>query len=118
MKLPATDTVNLASRRRVLRKLLVGLGIAVTSFIVALLVSQLGLFITMEWKVYDLQFRNLANHAERASQDIVMVKIDDLSIDRMAENDLGRFPWPRDTYAVLLDYLARAGPKAVAFDLL
>ncbi len=118
MKLSATDTTNLTSRRRIIRKLLVGLGIAVTSFIVALLVSQLGLFTTMEWKVYDLQFRNFANHAERANPDIVMVKIDDLSIDRMAENDLGRFPWPRDTYGILLDYLARAGPKAVAFDVL
>src|SRR4051794_30232496 len=116
MKLPATDTTNLTSRGRVFRKLLVGFAIAVTSFVVALLVSQVGLFTTMEWKLYDLQFR-FANQPKRVSPEIVLVKIDDLSIDRMAENDLGRFPWPRDTYAVLLDYFARAAPKAVAFDL-
>src|SRR5436309_9807740 len=105
MKLPAIVTTNLTSRGRGLRKLLVGFGIAVTSFIVALAVSQVGFFSTMEWKIYDLQFR-FANQPKRASPEIVMVKIDDLSIDRMAENDFGRFPWPRDTYAVLLDYFA------------
>jgi adenylate cyclase len=72
----------------------------------------------MEWKIYDLQFRNFGNHPERANRDIVLVNIDELSVERMAENDLGRFPWPRDTYAVLLDYLGRGGPKAVAFDIL
>lgn len=40
------------------------------------------------------------------------------SIERMAENGFRRFPWPRDTYSVLLRYLAKARPKAVAFDLL
>src|SRR5437588_3843 len=112
------DGTTAMSRHPVARKLLIGLSIAVTSFIAALLVSHLGLFITMEWKIYDLEFRNFANQPERANRDIVLVKIDDLSVDRMAENDLGRFPWPRDTYAVLLDYLARAAPKAVAFDVL
>src|SRR5215467_2842423 len=112
------STPNALSRRPVLRKLLIGLAIAAISFSVALFISRLGLFITMEWKIYDLEFRTFRDHPDRANEDIVMVKIDDLSVDRMAENDFGRFPWPRDTYAVLLDYLARAGPKAVAFDIL
>ena len=101
-----------------LRKLAAGLTIGVASFAVALIVSKVPLFKTMEWKIYDLEFRRFGNHPERASSDIVMVKIDDLSVDRMAENDLGRFPWPRDTYAVLLDYFERAKPKVVTFDLL
>jgi adenylate cyclase len=109
---------NELSRRPVLRKLLIGLAIAATSFTAAFFISRLGLFVTMEWKIYDLQFRSFRDHPDRANPDIVMVKIDDLSVDRMAENDFGRFPWPRDTYAVLLDYLARAGPKVVAFDVL
>jgi adenylate cyclase len=36
----------------------------------------------------------------------------------MSENGFGRFPWPRDTYVVLLDYLARARPRVVVFDVL
>ena len=115
---PATTGETATSRRRVLRKLLIGLAIAALSFVVALSVSRVPLFNTMEWKIYDLQFRNFGNHPERANRDIVMVNIDELSVERMAENDLGRFPWPRDTYAVLLDYLGRGGPKAVAFDIL
>lgn len=101
----------------VLRKLGIGLAIAAGSFLAALLLSRTALFTTMEWKIYDLEFRRFANHPERANPDIVMVKIDDLSVERMADNDLGRFPWPRDTYAVLLEYLERSGPKTVAFDI-
>src|SRR5215831_7959446 len=111
-------TPNASTRRPVLRKLLIGLAIAATSFTAAFFISQFGLFNTMEWKIYDLQFRTFRDHPDRADRDIVMVKIDDLSVDRMAENDFGRFPWPRDTYAVLLDYLARAGHKARAVDIL
>jgi adenylate cyclase len=106
------------SQRPALRKLAVGLAIGAASFAAALAISQMALFKTMEWKIYDLQFRRFGNHPERASRDIVMVKIDDLSVDRMAENDFGRFPWPRDTYAVLLDYLRRAAPKVVTFDVM
>jgi adenylate cyclase len=100
------------------RKLAIGLAIAAGSFTAAFFLSRTGLFTTMEWKIYDLEFRRFGNHPERASRDIVLVKIDELSVQRMAENDLGRFPWPRDTYAVLLDYLGRANPKIVAFDVL
>jgi adenylate cyclase len=101
-----------------LRKLAIGLAIAAGSFACAFFLSRTSFFTTMEWKIYDLEFRRLGNHPERASKDIVLVKIDDLSVERMAENDFGRFPWPRDTYAVLLDYLARARPKIVVFDIL
>src|SRR5215471_21710258 len=109
---PAKTTETAPSRWPVFRKFFIGLAIAALSLICALLVSRIPLFVTMEWKIYDLQFRNFGNHPERANRDIVLVKIDELSVERMAQNDLGRFPWQRDTYAVFLDYLARAGPKA------
>src|SRR5579863_5846834 len=101
-----------------LRRFAIGIAIAAASFLASFLLSRTAFFTIMEWKIYDLEFRRLANHPERASRDIVLVKIDDLSVERMAENDFGRFPWPRDTYAVLLDYLGRAKPKIVAFDIL
>src|SRR5690242_8731107 len=98
-------TPNAPARRPALRKLLICLAIATISSTASFLISRLGLFTTLEWQIYDLQFRTLRDQPDRANRDIVMVKIDDLSVDRMAENDFGRFPWPRDTYAVLLEYL-------------
>lgn len=98
-------------------KILTSLAIATLAIAAAVALSWTPLLQTLEWKIYDLEFRRLSN-AFPASQDIAMVQIDDLSLARMAENDFGRFPWPRDTYTVLLDYLERAGPKVIAFDIL
>ena len=99
------------------RKAAAGLLIALCSSLAALALSRTALFRTLEWKVYDLELRRTADPSA-ANRNIVMIEIDDQSIERMAENDFGRFPWPRDTYAVLLRYLERGRPKAVVFDLL
>ena len=101
-----------------MKKLLAGLSIAAASGAIAFLLAQLPLLKTVEWKIYDLEFRALAQ-PKKASADIVMIKIDDESIEKMDRAlDLGRFPWPRDVYKDLLNYLGRATPRAVAFDLL
>jgi adenylate cyclase len=99
-----------------LRKPLMGLAIASTSTAIALLLYQVPLLKTMEWKIYDLEFRKLTNPAN-ASPDIVMIEIDEESVERMADNGFGRYPYPRDTYAVLLNYLERGRPKVITFDI-
>lgn len=48
---------------------------------------------------------------EPASSDILIVAIDELSLEA-----LGSWPWPRDVHARLLDRLADAGSKAVMMD--
>lgn len=48
-----------------------------------------------------------------ASDDIVLVAIDELSIDR-----LGRWPWPRTTHARLIEKLDAAGARTIVFDIL
>ncbi len=100
-----------------LRKPTAGALIAVAATVLAFILSQIPLLKTMEWKIYDLEFRTLSDPA-KANPNIVMVEIDDLSVERMAENDFGRFPWPRDTYATLLQYLERGHPKAITFDII
>jgi len=98
-------------------KILACLAIATLAISSAVALTWIPLLKTVEWKIYDLEFRQLSN-AFHASQEIVMVQIDDLSLARMAENDFGRFPWPRDTYTVLLDYFERARPRVITFDIL
>jgi len=98
-------------------KILASLAIAALSIAAAVALTKIPLLKTLEWKIYDLEFRQLSN-AFHASQEIVMVQIDDFSLARMAENDFGRFPWPRDTYTVLLDYFERARPRVITFDIL
>ncbi|MCB2076221.1 MAG: CHASE2 domain-containing protein [Gammaproteobacteria bacterium] len=55
----------------------------------------------------------IARTAPRASDDIVIVAIDDESVLR-----LGRFPWDRELHARLLDALARAGARTILYDVL
>lgn len=48
-----------------------------------------------------------------AADDLVIIEIDEKSI-----RDLGRWPWPRDKHAELLQHLTDAGSKAVIFDVI
>ncbi|MEW4467472.1 CHASE2 domain-containing protein [Parasphingorhabdus sp. JC815] len=48
-----------------------------------------------------------------ASQDILIISVDEDSLE-----NFGKWPWPRSRHAELLDILAQAEPKAVAFDIL
>ena len=50
-------------------------------------------------------------HYHRASGDIVLVKIDNESLQQV-----GRLPWPRRDFARLVDQLTRAGAKRIFFD--
>jgi len=52
-----------------------------------------------------------------ASEDIVVIDIDDTSINALAEL-IGKWPWPRSVHAELLEYLLAHKPKAVVFDIL
>ncbi|HLW74364.1 MAG TPA: serine/threonine-protein kinase, partial [Gammaproteobacteria bacterium] len=45
--------------------------------------------------------------------DIAVIAIDDSSI-----STLGRWPWPRDYHAALIDKLSKAGANVIAFDIL
>lgn len=51
--------------------------------------------------------------AQPASSDILIVAIDEYSLA-----ELGKWPWPRETHARLLDRLAVAGARSVMLDLL
>jgi CHASE2 domain-containing sensor protein/signal transduction histidine kinase len=59
--------------------------------------------------VYDA---GLALWTRPAPDDIVIVAIDDASIDA-----IGRWPWPRNVHATLLEQLATARPRVVVLDL-
>jgi CHASE2 domain-containing sensor protein/two-component sensor histidine kinase len=82
---------------------------AVSSLLVAFLALG-GLVQRADGLVYDLLSR-AGTHAPR--DDIVIVAIDNRSIEA-----LGRWPWPRARHAALLQRLAAARPKAIAYDVL
>jgi len=48
---------------------------------------------------------------------LVIIDIDEASLARMGK-EFGRWPWPRDTLATVLDYVERQQPAAVVWDIL
>ena len=73
--------------------------------------EDLKLLNAFELKTLDLKFS--LRGATTPSDDVVVVAIDDYSIER-----LGRWPWPRSFHAKLVDLLNDDGASAIAFDLI
>ncbi|OYV68356.1 MAG: hypothetical protein B7Z72_08315, partial [Gemmatimonadetes bacterium 21-71-4] len=69
---------------------------------------------SLELKTLDWRFRTLSDPA-RADTNVVIVDVDNLSLDLLRPS-LGRFPWPRDAWVKVVQYLAVGGARAIAFD--
>ncbi|AMV70903.1 adenylate/guanylate cyclase domain-containing protein [Desulfuromonas carbonis] len=94
-------------------------GALLIGFLAALLgwgLGRSGLLEEFEWKTFDLRLR-LMQHDTSPPDEIVMVLIDEASL-RLMNPLLGRWPWPRSVHADVLDFLALAGARVVAFDIL
>ena len=75
-----------------------------------------GLLSTLEYRYGDLLLR-LHAQQQQADPDIVIVDIDERSLDQMAPL-VGRYPWPRAVFAELIEGMARQQPAAIVFDIL
>jgi len=76
-----------------------------------------GIFDYLEYKSYDLRVRLFA-HSALPSHDIIVILLNQDSID-WAQRERGwGWPWPREAYAELLDYVGLGGAESVAFDVL
>jgi adenylate cyclase len=105
-------------KRRWLRGAIIGLGAGV----VAVWASLLPLLENSENRSFDLRSRIFAD-PQRADPNIVAVVVDQKSLDEVsrpsAEGGLGMehgWPWPRDLYVLLVQYLMQSGARAVVFD--
>ncbi len=70
-----------------------------------------------EWKSWDLRL-NLLAQPSRASRDIVILLVDQQSLDAYETQQGLSWPWPRQLYSAVLDYLRAGGARAVFFDFL
>ena len=70
----------------------------------------------IELRTYDRRVAMTARPAAPAT-DIVLVWINDDSLRRM-EPLVGRWPWPRLTHAMVIDFLSAAGARVIVYDIL
>lgn len=110
-----------------IRKRSLILGIILIVIIFERLISTTGLFQHLELITYDLRaklstdwgpFHKSFKHIDK---NIVIITLDDYSRREIAKNpelNLGSFPWRRDVWAGVVDFIEKGEPKAVLFDLI
>ncbi|MDR2143277.1 MAG: adenylate/guanylate cyclase domain-containing protein, partial [Treponema sp.] len=76
-----------------------------------------GAFDYFEYKAYDLRVNFFAGFS-KPSDDIIVVLLDQDSIDWANAERGWPWPWPRKAYAELVDYMNQSGAKSVVFDVL
>jgi class 3 adenylate cyclase/CHASE2 domain-containing sensor protein len=100
-----------------INKKIMALIITVLVFLAVTILHLLNVFIFFEYKSYDLRVRLMAKN-NRPSDDIIVVLLDQHSID-WAQRERGwGWPWPRQAYAEIIDYMNLSGAKSLAFDVL
>jgi len=77
----------------------------------------LGVFKAWEWKTWDWRLQAFADSSQ-TSGDIILILIDQKSLDVYADEQGLSWPWPREMYAYLLEYCHRGNARAVGFDLI
>lgn len=96
------------------RRVLVSLVLAFSAWVIVD-VFFLGVSGGIAQSTYDTMVRSrltTASHDKR----IVIVDIDEAALARMAP-EFGRWPWPRDTLATVLDHIESQNPAAVVWDI-
>ncbi len=96
-------------------KFTVGVIVGCSACLCILLLYLTGTLTSLEKKTEDVRFRLLADH--RHDPDIVIITVDEASLN-FYRDYLGTWPWPREVFGALIDYLSSGGARVVAFDLL
>jgi len=99
------------------RKIAQGLAIGLAAALACLGIWSAGWFETGEAETWDWRARVLARPGA-ATADIVLVLLDQNSLDWAARENGITWPWPREIYAAVVDFCRRAGARSLAFDVL
>lgn len=100
-----------------MKKWMVSLVAAAVAIGAALALETSGLARYWEWTLSDWRARVMAKPSEATGQ-VKLVLVDQASLD-WASAEMGlSWPWPREVYGAIVDYLTRCGAKAVALDIL
>jgi CHASE2 domain-containing sensor protein len=104
-----------------MKKFAIGLAIGTGAWALSAGLARFAVFKDLELSTYDVRLvaaqRIAPGRADVARTDLVMVEIDESSL-RLLEPTFGRWPWPRVVHSAVVDYLARAQAKVVAYDVL
>ena len=86
-------------------------------FAILAVLNFFGIFDSLEYKSYDYRVVKTAEKYT-PSEDIGFIIVDQESIDWALENKGWSWPWPRESYAQIIEFLSFGGVKTIAFDML
>ncbi|MDR2941150.1 MAG: adenylate/guanylate cyclase domain-containing protein [Treponema sp.] len=89
---------------------------AMVFFVISVL-HFLGVFNYLEYKSYDLRVRLMAEYT-RPSDEIIVILLTQDCLDWAQKERGWGWPWPRQAYAEIVDYMNLGGAKAIAFDVI
>jgi adenylate cyclase len=90
--------------------------LAAVGALFTILIQAGGVLDSVELKTLDWRFLE-ASHPEEADTSIVLIVIDQNSLDAFQNRNV-LWPWPREVYGLVVDYLRAAGARSVSFDML
>jgi adenylate cyclase len=99
-----------------MRRVFIGVVLGAAAGGLALLLSHLPVLRTLEDATYDWRLRATARQAD-ARPDIALIVINESSL-RAMDPIFGRWPWPRIVHSGVVDFLARAKARVIAYDVL
>ncbi|MCL1811938.1 MAG: adenylate/guanylate cyclase domain-containing protein [Treponema sp.] len=99
------------------KKIITAVIIVVLVFIGLGALHFLHIFDALEYKAYDFRVKLFAD-TYKPSDDIVVILLDQPSIDWANREHGWGWPWPRKAYADIVDYMNMGGAKSIVFDVL
>jgi len=91
---------------------------AIIVTIILTLFSFSNLYKNIEYSAVDLKWHKYYNQS-KSDTNLIIIAIDNKSIDYFASDKyMINWPWPREFYGFVLDYLKEAGAKTIMFDML
>jgi len=107
------------AKKKKFGKPIIAVIITVLVFLVIAGLHLLGAFNFLEYKSYDMRVRFWADSSySRPSDDIMVILLDDPSIAWAQEVKGWGWPWPREAYAEVVNYMNLGGAKSIAFDVI
>jgi adenylate cyclase len=106
-----------AARSPVFRRLLQGLIVGLAGALLALLLTASGLLDVFEFKTWDARQQTFARPSAATDQ-IVLILLDQPSLDWCKDNNAWYFPWPRVSQQAITDFCRKAGAKSLNFDII
>jgi len=107
------------AKKKQIKKQLIALIITGLVFIAIAGMHLLGVFNYLEYKSYDMRVQFWADSSlSRGSDDIILIYLDQDSIDWAQQERGWGWPWPRQAYAEIVNYMNLSNAKSMAFDVI